>query len=180
MHRPEIVHRVELLLASEALSLRGIADLIGISRGSVATIKAGRHHHQRIPPDDDRDDSEPALDAGSGPTGRCPTCGGKVRLPCRACHCRTMPAPIRDAAEAIQREEIEPLGVRLVGEARRRYEELFLTKRAADVEVRATCAYQEKRRQLPRRRPAPNQLPLFDPDPPLWELDDADQSEDAA
>ena len=179
MHRPEIVHRVELLLASEALSLRGIADLIGISRGSVATIKAGRHHHQRLPPSDDSDDSD-SLAVDSGVIDRCPTCGGKVRMPCVACRCRALPKPVRKAAEAIQREEIKPLGLELVGEARRRYERIRADKGLGDLNARLLGVQAERRRQLPRRSPAPNQLSLFDRDPPPWELDDADQSEDAA
>lgn len=184
MHRPEIVRRVELLVASEALSLRGIAALVGISRGSVVTIRDGRHHHQRAGSSDPAaDDEDRPLQRG--PVGRCPTCGGLVEQPCRACHCRTMPRPIRAAVKAVQQGEIGPLGVELAGEARQRYERIYARKveesRAGVDREGGREGERERGRRSSRRalRPAPSQLPLFDREPPPWELDDADQTEAA-
>jgi hypothetical protein len=56
---------------------RSIALATGVSRGSVATIANGR----RI--------SQPGRPSGTnalrGPIERCPGCGRRIEMPCRAC-----------------------------------------------------------------------------------------------
>lgn len=85
MIHPARVQWVQQLLAERKHSLRTIARLTGVSRGSVSTIAAGRRPDyvaaRRGEPDDDSW-------APSGPIMRCPECGGRVFAPCRLCHVR--------------------------------------------------------------------------------------------
>ena len=76
----EMVEEVRRLLAEDKLSQRKIARLLRISRGTVGAISMGRR------PDYEalRADSDDLL-TPPGPASRCPTCGGKVYLPCRLC-----------------------------------------------------------------------------------------------
>ncbi len=84
MIHPARVQLVEQLLNQHKHSLRTIARLSGVSRGSVSLIAAGRRPNYEAPrhaPDDEH--WIPA-----GPIVRCPKCGGRVFAPCRLCHVR--------------------------------------------------------------------------------------------
>ena len=72
-------------LAEGKLGYRTIAQMVGVSRGTVLAMMTGRRPEclrpQRIL------DSQRIPDAlpFSGPYVRCPHCGHKVRMPCLAC-----------------------------------------------------------------------------------------------
>jgi transcriptional regulator with XRE-family HTH domain len=73
------VAEVRRLLAEEKLSQRKIAKLLGMSRGTVNTIAAGKWR--------DRERCDEVMDV-MGPPERCPSCGGMVYMPCRLCEVR--------------------------------------------------------------------------------------------
>jgi transposase InsO family protein len=86
----EMVHEIKRMLAAGKHSQRQIARLTGISRATVGAIASGaRPEYQPRPRDD-----EP--ERPTGPPSRCPTCGGRVFLPCRLCRIR-----------AVKRRELE-------------------------------------------------------------------------
>ena len=83
------------LLAEGKLSQRRIAQAIGISRATLSGIASGKR------PDYEalrraRGQAEEPL----GPVERCPTCGGKVHMPCRLCRVRA----IQDQERAMLRK----------------------------------------------------------------------------
>lgn len=78
----EIVAEIERLLDEDKLSQRKIAQLLGVSRGSVDAIAAGKRFDREM-------FVEEEVDEPIGPLERCPDCGGLVVMPCRACHERT-------------------------------------------------------------------------------------------
>ena len=80
------VMEVHRLLGKGSLSQRDIARNLGISRGTVQAIAAGKRR-ERGPT------REPAT--FFSPTAvpkRCPTCGGLVQMPCLLCHVRRLRA----------------------------------------------------------------------------------------
>jgi len=80
MIAPAIILEVRRLLAETKLSQRKIAQLAGISRGSVGAIASGRRpDYEGLPRDEDE------IDEPAGPPARCGGCGGMVYLPCRLC-----------------------------------------------------------------------------------------------
>jgi len=80
MIAPAIILEVRRLLAETKLSQRKIAQLAGLSRGSVGAIASGRRpDYEGLPRDEDE------IDEPAGPPARCPGCGGMVYLPCRLC-----------------------------------------------------------------------------------------------
>lgn len=84
MIHPARVQLVEQLLHEKKHSLRAIARITGVSRGSVGAIASGRrpeYAEVRTPTDDE--DWRP-----TGPITRCAKCGGRVYAPCRLCHVR--------------------------------------------------------------------------------------------
>lgn len=87
MLRPEQVATVRRLLRRH-VSQRQIARRVGCSRSTVSTIAHGR---DRARPRRVRD-----LPDEPGAHERCPGCGGKVLMPCRACRDRA----IRERARA--------------------------------------------------------------------------------
>lgn len=84
MIHPARVQLVEQLLNQHKHSLRTIARLSGVSRGSVSQIAAGRRPHYESA----RRASEDEHWMPSGPIVRCPKCGGRVFAPCRLCQVR--------------------------------------------------------------------------------------------
>jgi hypothetical protein len=90
MIAPEMVLEVRRLLATGTLSQRKIARLTNISRATISAIASGKRPDYEPRPRDD----EP--DRPIGPPIRCPSCGGRVYLPCRLCRIR-----------AIKRRELE-------------------------------------------------------------------------
>lgn len=78
----EVVAEVRRLVAEGQLSQRQIAARVGVSRGTVLAIAAGRRVDRPSPlPEDD-------ASPHGGPFVRCPGCGGRVRMPCRLCRLR--------------------------------------------------------------------------------------------
>ena len=71
----------ELLKAGESYRATSLAT--GVSRGTVQTIAHGNHTWQR-PGADAIEATETGPPFGDE-VGRCPTCGGKVHLPCYGC-----------------------------------------------------------------------------------------------
>jgi hypothetical protein len=136
MIAPELVQRVERLLAEGRLSQRNIAKLTGVSRGSVGAIAAGRR------PDYEalrrrRQEQEPPK--RTGPPQRCPDCGAMVLMPCLACELK------RDARGAPGRRPGPRSGypdglleLDLRGEHRARYERVR-ARREAEAEQAAHC-----------------------------------------
>jgi len=85
MIHPARVEWVQQLLSERKHSLRQIAQITGVSRGSVSVIAQGRR------PDYDAIRRQVAEDDAWSPTGpiiRCPKCGGRVFAPCRLCRVR--------------------------------------------------------------------------------------------
>lgn len=79
------VKAVERLLAEGKLSHRKIARAARVSRASVDAIAAGKR-----PDYDALRIARGAGDERPGPLARCPTCGGLVTTPCRACRVRAI------------------------------------------------------------------------------------------
>lgn len=117
MIAPALVEEVKRLLAEGKWSGRKIARMVGVSRGSVASIAHGRR------PDYEalrREREEP--DEPLGPLGRCPRCGGMVHMPCRLCSLRKRMAGCKPARRPPDSEEGSQLA--LLDEHRIRYEEI--------------------------------------------------------
>jgi hypothetical protein len=86
MLAPYQVEEIRQLLASGTLSERTIARRMGVSRGTVRSIAAGRRRDpvRSIQPWDEEPDQP------LEPPRRCPTCGGLVYMPCRLCRMRKL------------------------------------------------------------------------------------------
>jgi hypothetical protein len=115
------VGRVESLLA-EGLAQRAVARHTGVSRRSVCAIASGEwrrlyaERQARKPTKKER--QTPPCQQGPQ---RCPSCGGLVHMPCRACQIRKMrAAPITTQAE--------PILLDLRGRDRMRYEQLRIKR----------------------------------------------------
>jgi transcriptional regulator with XRE-family HTH domain len=101
MIAPTLITEVRRLLAEGKLSQRKIAQVTGVSRGTVGAVAAGkRPDYETLRGLYDEAEGEPA-----GPPERCPGCGGMVYLPCRLCRVRGFRAaksrPVRNAAFAM-------------------------------------------------------------------------------
>lgn len=83
MLNPVQIFLVREMLDAGGLSQRQIARAAGVSRGSVASIAAGKRHE---PPAASVDEWSVAED--EGPPVRCQGCGGLVYVPCRLCRAR--------------------------------------------------------------------------------------------
>lgn len=82
----QLVNEVRRLLAT-GMSQRKVAAMTGVSRGTVAEIRAGSRpdcHHRRA----GRVATDGTADTGS--VARCSGCGGMVHLPCRLCRTRAL------------------------------------------------------------------------------------------
>lgn len=111
-----LVERVRAELATGQRSIRGIARSVGVSRGTVLNVK---HRRGRYDPARARRLPDVTVDP-DGPVTRC-KCGLLVRQPCLACQLAEM---ARQPAPGGGTIRIEPLGLKLVGEDRDRYEEV--------------------------------------------------------
>ena len=118
----ETVREIERLLAQEKISQRKIAELLGVSRGTVGAIASGKR------PDYDalfrQNDDEP--DEPTGPPERCPGCGGLVYMPCLLCRLRNrgMQKP-NPTFPGLKINAFEPMELNLRPEHRSRYEEVL-------------------------------------------------------
>jgi hypothetical protein len=122
MLAPKIVAEIQRLLDLKAHSRRRIAAMLGISRGSVASIAAGRRC------DVPANACDGVAAERSGPPARCPGCGGLVHMPCLLCSLR------REDPGEIQRRAPDffvPLYLDLRPEHRQRYEEVRVRRRTS-------------------------------------------------
>ena len=78
------VDQIKALLKQGKISQRAIAEMLGVSRGSVHAIAAEK---RRLKP---RRKSEIEYPTENGRPERCPTCGHYVRIPCLACQLRQL------------------------------------------------------------------------------------------
>lgn len=93
MLAPELVDLIRQMLAEDEISQREMARRLGISRTTIYRIANNRHAPQngKRPgaSGEPRDPDERRTPRVIGKGDRCPTCGARVRLPCRACRVRT-------------------------------------------------------------------------------------------
>lgn len=118
-----IVNEVRRLLAEGKRSHRKIAQMTGISRGSVGAIASGRRPDyaacQR---------EEDSCDEPLGPPARCPGCGGMVTMPCRLCRARQSRSP-QQRTRPHNESFNERLELNLRPEQHARYEEVRAARR---------------------------------------------------
>lgn len=79
------IEEARRLLAAGKLSQRRIAQAIGISRATLSGIASGKRPDYEALRRARGQQDEPL-----GPIERCPTCGGKVHMPCRLCRLRAL------------------------------------------------------------------------------------------
>lgn len=77
------------LLQSRQVSQREIARRLRVSRSTVAAVSMGRRPLEALL----QRAAEQFPDQEGGHVSRCPTCGGKVTMPCRACWVRAVRQP---------------------------------------------------------------------------------------
>ena len=117
MIAPSIVNEIKRLLAEGKHSQRGIARMIGVSRGTVGAIARGTRPDYELPRRQHKD-----LEESAGPPQRCRGCGGTVHMPCRLCHVRKLKEDSRIAALPARPSEAPRL--ELSAKHQRRYEEV--------------------------------------------------------
>ena len=113
---PVLVDTIRRMLAEAKWSMRKIARMTGVSRGTVRAIAHGKRRDRPRRPGENGD----LLVQPTGPLRRCPGCGGLVQMPCRLCRVRAWKAAKRSNPLAPRPEA--PLQVDLLGEHRLRYE----------------------------------------------------------
>jgi hypothetical protein len=86
MISPAKVAEVRRLLVEEGLSQRNVANLTGVSRGTIHAIAAGKRPDYEL----SRRPFDADFSPPDGPPRRCPECGGMVHMPCRLCRVRAM------------------------------------------------------------------------------------------
>lgn len=123
MIEPKVVEQIQQLLAEEKLSHRKIAQLTGVSRGTIGAIATGKRCiRPRMMYPWDEEPLVPDI-----PPRRCPDCGGMVYMPCRVCLTQKamdkLPA-LRVLLQARDHQPIMPLGLNLKPVHRERYEEV--------------------------------------------------------
>ena len=115
---PAMIEKVRRLVATGKHSLRKIARLSGVSRGTVAAVAHGTRRDRRPAASDDLREDAP------GPIERCPECGALGESPCRACRVREWGRIQRRRRSAPTVDGPSELALELAGEHRRRYEEI--------------------------------------------------------
>lgn len=124
MLKPHVVAEVKRLLATGLFSQRKIAGTTGVSRGSVHRIATGKR------PDYEAQQEADEAPIDEGPLVRCTGCGGLQHIPCRVCRDRVHKA-LRRGRRGVQAADPPIVGIELVGEHRRRYEEIRRRKQQA-------------------------------------------------
>jgi Helix-turn-helix domain len=79
-----LIEKIERLLQEGELSQRKIAELVGVSRGTVAAVATGRRGINGREPGESCRDPRVHL----APPERCPECGFLVYMPCLVCRTR--------------------------------------------------------------------------------------------
>ncbi len=132
-----IVMDVSRLLTERKLSQRKIAEVVGVSRGTVCAISSGKRpdYPPRVPTEDES--WKP-----TGPRERCPTCGGKVYMPCRACELRKLQASGKIARRCNHRSG-GLLQLDLHPKHQQGYEEMHAKREKAELEKRVAEAGDE-------------------------------------
>ena len=93
-----IIQEIRRLLNEEKLSHRKIAKLLGISRGTVASVAS-----------DKRDDSRTLDDLNEKPPERCRGCGALVYMPCLFCRAQAYAEEQRSLGSAdVSERSTEP------------------------------------------------------------------------
>jgi hypothetical protein len=79
-----VIEEIQRMLEKRQYSQRGIAQRLGVSRGTVNAVARGRrpmYSPRRRP-------SENGFRPPGGMPRRCPGCGGMVQMPCLLCYLR--------------------------------------------------------------------------------------------
>lgn len=118
MIAPAMIDKIRRMVATGSYSLRQIARLTGVSRGTVAAVAHGKRLDRPSPADDGAGE-EPL-----GPIARCPRCGALAHLPCRACDVHSWQAVHRRGRSAGPVDELPEVTLDLAGDERARYEEI--------------------------------------------------------
>jgi hypothetical protein len=125
------IAEVQRLLVEGKHSQRKIAQLTGVSRGTIGAIALGQRPDYTA-----NKASRCGAEEPLGPPQRCAGCGGMVYMPCRLCRdrkaqrqraCAANPAAAAQAAEIYERP-----GLELRADHRVRYEEVRAARRRAD------------------------------------------------
>lgn len=103
------VKEIERLLAVGTLSQRHIAKTLGVSRATVSAIARGTRPDYEARMRARAEAHEPV-----GPIERCPTCGGRVYMPCRLCRVRKLKAREQATLRAMRRQARERAARRLL------------------------------------------------------------------
>jgi transposase len=98
MYSESMVEKIHALFETGTLSQRNIARRLGVSRSIVRTVVRGERRSSYRSRSDVRENPHMRQSAESDEAGheavrhfeRCPSCGGKVLMPCRACLLRSM------------------------------------------------------------------------------------------
>lgn len=125
MLAPWVVQRVKQLLAEGRHSQRQIAQITGVSRGTVHALATGK---RRDPPEAKPGGSH-ADEPPPGAVQRCNGCGALVQTPCLLCRVRRLVAEGRLPRPKNASEGVLGLGLR--EEHRRRYEQVRKRREAA-------------------------------------------------
>lgn len=102
MLEESIVAEVKRLVATKKLSLKKIADLTHVSRGSVSAIASGKRRIKKRKPlrvpeiIEETDPWGERFYYPAGPFARCPICGARVQMPCLACQIENQTRSIND------------------------------------------------------------------------------------
>jgi hypothetical protein len=95
-------------LAEEGHKQRAIAEKTGLARKTIQRILSGERPDYQA----EGYEVEHSLDVFTGPIARCPTCGGKVHMPCFACEVRAkkeVDKRVRDYRQLQQQGRVAPL-----------------------------------------------------------------------
>lgn len=109
----QTIDRITELLLQGGLSQRAIAKRLGVSRGTVHAVAAGKRHVYEKP-------AKAAVP--NGDYVRCPECGGKTQLPCTFCRIRRKTGTGKPRKPENRRSS--EIRIELVGKHRERYLEV--------------------------------------------------------